>query len=92
MLSHLGNFSSEFHLFRCKRDSLAIADRKIEIFIQSHDIHSNPQPTTVNTLNNLIQCYSNFTSVLEPTCQKKLWCDPFQKEKKNQNFVIHFLI
>ena len=71
MLSRLGNFSLEFHLFRCKRDSLAIADKKIEIFIHSHDIHSNPEPTTVNALNNLIQCYSNFTSILEPTCQKK---------------------
>ena len=82
MLSRLGNFSSEFHLFRCKRDSLAIADKKIEIFIHSHDIHSNPQPTTVNALNNLIQSYSNFTSILEPTCQKNFDVTHFKKKKK----------
>ena len=48
MLLRLGNFSSKFHLFRGKRDSLAIADKKIEVnFIHSYDIHFNPQPTTV---------------------------------------------
>ena len=48
MLLRLGNFSSEFHLFRCKRDSIVIADKKIEInFMHSYGIHFNPQPTTV---------------------------------------------
>ena len=57
MLLRLGNFSSEFHLFRYKRDYLAVADKKIEInFIYSYDIHVNPKPAAVNVLNNLIQC------------------------------------
>ena len=57
MLLCLGNFSSEFHLFRYKRDSLEIADKKIEVnFIRSYDIHFKTPPTTVNVLNNSIQC------------------------------------
>ena len=73
MLLRLGNLSSEFHLLWCKKDSLAIADKKIEVnFIHSYDINFNPQPTTANALNNLVQCCSNFTSVLEPTYQSKL--------------------
>ena len=73
MLLRLGNFSSDIHLLWCKKDSLAIADKKIEVnFIHSYDINFNPQPTTVNALNNLIQCCSNFTSILEPTYQSKL--------------------
>ena len=83
MLLRLANFSSEFHLRRCKRDSLAIAE---VIFIQSYDIHFNPQPTTVNILINLIQCQSNFTFILELTYQNKLWSDPFQKEKQRIKF------
>ena len=31
--------------------------KKIEVnFIHSYNIHFNPQPTTVNVLNNLVQC------------------------------------
>ena len=58
MLLCLGSFSSEFHLFRYKRDSLAIADKKeIEVnFIHSYDILFNLQPTAVEVLNNFIQC------------------------------------
>ena len=58
MLLRLGSFSSEFHLFRYKRDSLAIADKKeIEVnFIHSYGILFNLQPTTVEVLNNFIQC------------------------------------
>ena len=69
MLIRLANFPSEFHLRRCKRDSLAIAE---VIFIQSYDIHFNPQPFAVNILINLIQCQSNFTFILELTYQNKL--------------------
>ena len=78
-----GNFFSDFHLFWCKGDSLAIEltkkkkkkkkKKKIEVnFIHSYDIHFNSQPTTVNALNNLIQCYHNFTSILEPTYRSNL--------------------
>ena len=82
MLLCLGSFSSEFHVFRYKRDSLAIADKKIEVnFIHSYDILFNLQPTTVEVLN-------NFTSILEPTYQNKLWCDPFQKEKQKTEIKI----
>ena len=77
MLFCLGNFYSE--LFQCKRDSLAIADKKKKKkkkigvnFIHSYDIHCNSQPTTINALNNLIRCYSDFTSILQLTYQNKL--------------------
>ena len=39
------------------RDSLAIGDKKIKVnCIHFYDIHFNPQPTTVNAFNNLIEC------------------------------------
>ena len=57
-------------------------------FIHSYDIHCNSQPTTINALNNLIRCYSDFTSILELTYQNKLWCDPFQREKQKIKFKI----
>ena len=86
-------FFSEFHLFRHNKDSLSITDKKIENnFINSYDVLFNLQPTTVNVLSNLIQFQSNFNSILEPTCQKKLWWDPFQIKKRKSNFKILKLI
>ena len=74
-----GNFFSDFHLFWCKGDPLAIElkkknkIKKIEVnFIHFYDIHFNSQPTTVNALNNLIQCYHKLTSILEPTYRSNL--------------------
>ena len=61
MLLCLGSFSSEFVLFRCKRDSLAIAEKEKEKkkevnFIHYYDILFKLQPPTVELLKNFIQC------------------------------------
>ena len=57
MLLCLGSFSSEFVLFRCKRDSLAIAEKEKEVnFIHYYDILFKLQPPTVELLKNFIQC------------------------------------
>ena len=67
--------------------------KKIEInFIHSYDVLFNLQPTTVNAFSNLIQFQSNFNSILEPSCQNKLWWDPFQIKKRKTKFKILKLI
>ena len=87
--SRLGNFSSELHLFRYNKDFLSITDTKIEInFKHFYDVLFNLQPTVVNFLNKLIQFQSNYNSILELTCQKELWCGPFQIKKRKTKFKI----
>ena len=66
-------FLQNFTYFGVREILLQQLTKKIEVnFIHSLYIHFNPRPTTVNALNNLIQCYSNFTSILAPTYQNKL--------------------
>ena len=57
-----------------------------------YDVLFNLQPTVVNVLNNLIQFQSNCNSILEPTCQKTLWCGPFQiKKRKTKVKILKFV-